>query len=55
MSCEVIIGNTAYGTTNADAGVGIGLKKWDFEIWQTNNELADKAINSLKVILIDRK
>ena len=26
--------NVVYGTTNADAGVGIGMKRGDSEIWQ---------------------
>ena len=28
--------NTGYGTTNADAGLGIGMLKGDSEIWLKN-------------------
>ena len=37
--------DTAYGTTNTDAGVGIGTQKGEIRKFENNNELADKAIN----------
>ena len=36
--------NVGYGTTNADAGVGIGMLKGIRKFENKNNELADKAI-----------
>ena len=38
--------NAGYGTANADAGVGIGMKWGDSEIYKKKTmNLADKAIN----------
>ena len=34
-----------HGTTFTDAGVGIGMKKGESEIWKKGYELADEAIN----------
>ena len=48
--------NAVYGTTDADAGMGIGLLKEGFkELIEKGNELADKAINQPKVIVISRR
>ena len=37
--------NAVYGTTNADAGVGIGMLKGGIRNLTKNNSFADKAIN----------
>ena len=44
-----------YGTANTDAGVGIGLLRGIQKIDKKGYELADKAINYPKVILVNRK
>ena len=47
--------NISYGPTNADARVGIGSKRVINLKEGKGNQLADKAINYPKVILINRK
>ena len=47
--------NAVYGSTNADAGVGIGLKGAFRNLTKKGHELTDKAIDWPKVVLINRK
>ena len=47
--------NVGYGTTNADAGVGIGMFRGIQKFDKKGHYLADKAINEPKVIFINRK